>query len=142
MTRRYLPAATPAVAVALVLTGCGASAHHASRPPAGQYARAERAVRRVALVTSHFTGVTTAEPGHRLQPASAGHRARVCAVLWGGGQEPGALPRGAPGRGRLPGLLGRDRALWPEAAHSRRRSTENDAVYLRDQGSVLGRVTA
>lgn len=56
---RHLPAAAATVATALVLAACGASVHHASRPPAGQCAQVETAIRQIALVTSHFTGVTS-----------------------------------------------------------------------------------
>ena len=57
---RHLPAAVAVITAALVLTACGTSVHHASRPSAGQCAQVETAVRQAALVTSHFTGVTTA----------------------------------------------------------------------------------
>jgi hypothetical protein len=57
---RPLPTAMAAVAAALALTACGASAHHANRPAAGQCAQVEKAIRQAALVTSHFTGVGTA----------------------------------------------------------------------------------
>jgi hypothetical protein len=57
---RPLLTAMAGVAAALALTACGASAHHANRPAAGQCAPGEKAIRQAALVTSHFTGVSTA----------------------------------------------------------------------------------
>lgn len=54
-----LAAGTGAVAAALLLTACGTSAHHASRPSAAQCASAEATIRQVSLVTSHFTSVKT-----------------------------------------------------------------------------------
>lgn len=54
-----LRAGTGALVTALMLTACTTSAHHESRPSVASCARAESAVREVALETAPFSGVTT-----------------------------------------------------------------------------------
>jgi hypothetical protein len=60
---RHPLTATAVAATALFITACGAPApapgHQASLPPAAQCARARAAARELALIPSHFTGVTT-----------------------------------------------------------------------------------